>query len=421
MAKRPEGGKFSAMSLFRKGLSGDSWPKVWRHHEMKDAYDAVVVGGGLHGLATAHYLAENHGITNVAVIEKSYIGSGGSGRNTAIIRSNYLTPEGVAFYDRSLKLFESLSTDLNFNVMFEQRGHMTLAHNDSSLRTMQWRAEVNKHQGVDSKVIYPDEIKRMVPFMDVSKNARYPILGALWHPPGGIARHDAVVWTYARAADAAGAHIHMNTEVTGIKVSNGKVTGVETSRGDVSTPVIINCTAGWSSIISDMAGVKMPIHTRPLQAAVTEPVRSFLDPVVVSGTLHVYVSQTARGELVFGAATDPYDSYSTRGSLDFIEALAGHVLELMPGLDKMRLLRQWAGLCDMTPDFSPIIGPTPVGGFFVDVGWGTYGFKAGPAAGEQTAECVATGRVPKLIEGFQLDRFEKGTLTGEKGAAAVGH
>ena len=421
MSKRPAGGKFSALSLFTKGLTGGDWPKVWRQHELKDSYDIVIIGGGLHGLATAHYLAENHGITNVAVLEKAYIGGGGSGRNTAIIRSNYLTPEGVAFYNRSIHLFEHLSADLNFNVMFEQRGHMTLAHSDSSLRTMRWRAEVNKVQSIDSEVIYPDEIKKLVPFMDVTTNARYPILGALWHPPGGIARHDAVVWTYARAADAAGVHIHQKTELTGIDVEGGKVVGVQTSRGRISTQMVVNCTAGWASIISDMAGVKMPIHTRPLQAAVTEPVKSFLNPVVVSGSLHVYVSQTARGELVFGAATDPFDSYSSRGTLDFIETLASHVLELMPGIPKMRLLRHWAGLCDMTPDYSPIIGPTPVDGFYVDVGWGTYGFKAGPVAGEQTAEAVATGRIPKLIEAFQLDRFEKGTLTGEKGAAAVGH
>ena len=418
---RPAGGAYSAWGLFRKGLTKRSWPRLWQERELAGSYDVVIVGGGVHGLATAYYLAANHGITNVAVIEKSYIGSGGSGRNTAIIRSNYLTPEGVAFYNRSVQLYERLSSELNFNVMFEQRGHMTLAHNDSSLRTMRWRAEVNKLEGIASEVIGPEEVKRLVPMMDVSGNARYPILGALWHPPGGIARHDAVVWTYARAAHAAGVEIHMNTEVTGIDVSGGRVTGVQTSRGPISTPVVVNCTAGWSSIISDMAGVKMPIHTRPLQAAVTEPVKSFLDPVVVSGSLHVYVSQTARGELVFGAATDPYASYSTRGSLDFVESLARHVLDLMPGLGRMRLLRQWAGLCDMTPDFSPIIGPTPVAGFYVDVGWGTYGFKAGPVAGEQTAAAIATESVPPLIEAFQLDRFWRGALTGEKGAAAVGH
>jgi len=413
--------KYSAFSLFRRGLSGRPWARAWRRHDLRPSYDVAIIGGGVHGLATAYYLARNHGITNVAVLEKAYIGSGGSGRNTAIVRSNYLTPEGSVFYDRSVKLYEGLAADLNFNVMFEQRGHMTLAHNDGSLRTMRWRAEVNKHQGIDSEVIGPQEIKRLAPIIDVSDRPRYPILGALWHPPGGIVRHDAVVWGYARAADSLGVHIHQETEVTGIDVSDEQVRGVQTSRGSVSAPIVINCTAGWSSLIADMAGVRLPITTRPLQAAVTEPVQPILDPVVVSGSLHVYVSQTARGELVFGASVDPFASYSTRGSLDFAEGLASHVLELMPSLSKMRLLRQWAGLCDLTPDFAPIIGPTPVDGFFVDVGWGTYGFKAGPVAGEQTAAMVATGVVPDLIAPFGLDRFRRGDLTAEKGAAAVGH
>ena len=413
--------RYSALGLFRHGLTGSAWQRAWRAHDLKDSYDVVIVGGGVHGLATAYYLAKEHGITDVAVLDKGYIGSGGSGRNTAIIRSNYLTPEGVRFYDRSVKLYENLSADLNFNVMFAQRGHLTLAHNDGGLRTMHWRAEVNKLENIDSEVIGPDEIKKLVPHMDTSKKTRYPILGALYHPPGGIIRHDAVVWGYARGADAHGVHVHQNTEVTGIDVKNDRVQGVKTKRGDIKTNVVINCTAGWSSIISDMAGVKMPVSTFPLQAAVTEPVRPFLDPVIVSGTLHVYVSQTDRGELVFGASVDPFTSYSMRGSLEFIEGLAGHVLELMPSLAKMRLLRQWAGLCDMTPDYSPIMGVTPVTGFLVDVGWGTYGFKAGPVSGETMAELVATGETPKLIESFGLDRFERGKLVGEKGAAAVGH
>jgi sarcosine oxidase subunit beta len=375
----------------------------------------------VHGLAAAYYLAANHGISNVAVLDKGYIGGGGSGRNTAILRSNYLTPEGVRFYERSMELYRGLAADLNFNVMFARRGHLTLAHNDGSLRTMRWRAEVNKLQGVDSEVIGPDEIKRLVPYMDVSAEARYPILGALYHPPGGIIRHDAVVWGYARGADARGVHIHQDTEVTGIDVARGKVTGVRTSRGPVSAPVVLNCTAGWSTLICDMAGVQVPVQTFPLQAAVTEPVRPFLDAVVVSGSLHVYVSQTDRGELVFGASVDPYPSYSMRGSLDFIEGLAGHVLELMPSLARLRLLRQWAGLCDMTPDFSPIMGPTPVDGFLVDIGWGTYGFKAGPVSGEAMAATIAAGKPPPLIASFGLDRFAEGRLLGEKGAASVGH
>ncbi|MGI9015676.1 MAG: FAD-dependent oxidoreductase [Euzebya sp.] len=421
MARTTSSDRFSALSLVRHGLSHKPWSRVWRHHDLAASYDAVIIGGGVHGLATAYYLAKNHGITNVAILEKSYIGSGGSGRNTAIVRSNYLTPEGSAFYDRSVKLYEGLSADLNFNVMFEQRGHLTLAHNDSSLRTMHWRAEVNKLQGIDSSVIDAGQIAKMVPYLDVSSHPRYPIMGALWHPPGGIMRHDAVVWGYARAADSLGVHIHQGTELTGIDVADGRVRGVQTTKGPIATPIVVNCTAGWCSLIADMAGVKLPITTRPLQAAVTEPVKPFLHPVVVSGSLHVYVSQTSRGELVFGASVDPFSSYSTRGSLEFIQNLAGHVLELFPGLSQMRVLRQWAGLCDMTPDYAPIIGPTPVEGFYVDVGWGTYGFKAAPVAGEMTAQAIATGKIPDLIAGFQLDRFDKGQLTAEKGAAAVGH
>jgi sarcosine oxidase subunit beta len=381
----------------------------------------VIIGAGVHGLATAYYLAANHGISNVAVLDKGYLGGGGSGRNTAIVRSNYLTPEGVRFYDRSVKLYERLAAELNFNVMFSQRGHLTLAHNDGSLRTMRWRAEVNKLEGVDSKVIGPAEIAKLVPFMDVSSDTRYPILGALYHPPGGTIRHDAVNWGYARAADALGVEIHQNTEVVGIDVEDGRVRGVQTTRGHVSTPLVVNCTAGWSSLVSALAGVRLPLSTHPLQAAVTEPVKVFLKTVVVSGTLHVYVSQTDRGELVFGASTDPYPSYSMRGSLEFTEELAGHVLELMPSIAKLRLLRQWAGLCDMTPDFSPIMGVTPVEGFLLDVGWGTYGFKAGPVAGEAMAELVATGQIPEIIAAFDLARFAEGRLVGEKGAAAVGH
>ena len=418
MTRRP---RYSAWKLFTQGLTRKPWPRVWSQHDLEPAYDVVIVGGGVHGLATAYYLARNHGISNVAVLEKSYIGSGASGRNTAIVRSNYLTPEGSRFYDRSVTLYEGLATDLNFNVMFEQRGHMTLAHSDSSLRTMRWRAEVNKLHGIDSEVIYPDDIKKLAPFLDTSERPRYPIMGALWHPPGGIVRHDAVVWGYARAAAALGVQIHQETELLDIDVDAGRVTGVRTSRGPISTPTVINCTAGWSSLVSAMAGVGLPIITRPLQAAVTEPVKQFLHPVIVSGSLHTYISQTARGELVFGASVDPFASYSTRGSLEFATGLATHVLELMPSISNMRMLRQWAGLCDMTPDFGPIIGPTPVAGFYVDVGWGTYGFKAGPVAGESVAAMVASGKPGDLIRPFGLDRFEKGTLTAEKGAAAVGH
>lgn len=413
--------RYSAFDIFRRGVTHSDWPRSFDQHELKKSYDAVIIGAGVHGLATAYYLASNHGITNVAVIDKSYMGGGGSGRNTAIVRSNYLTPEGVRFYDRSVKLYEDLSVDLNYNVMFSQRGHLTLAHNDASMRTMQWRAEVNKLQGIDSRVIDAKEVGKIVPYLDVSEHARYPILGALYHPPGGIIRHDAVNWGYARAASHLGVEIHQQTELLGIDTAGGKVTGVRTSRGDISTPIVVNCTAGWASTISDMVGVKMPLITHPLQAAVTEPVKLFLPAVIVSGSLHVYVSQTDRGELVFGASVDPYPSYSMRGSLEFTEGLATHILELIPSIGSLKLLRQWAGLCDMTPDYSPIMGFTPVDGFLVDVGWGTYGFKAGPVSGEQMAQLIATGRTPELIAAFDLARFADGRLVGEKGAASVGH
>ena len=358
-----------SIKLVRQALRGERpLARMWHVHELKDRYDAVIIGGGAHGLCCAYYLAVEHGITNVAVLEKRYIGSGGSGRNTAIVRSNYLTPEGVRFYDASLKLYERMAAELDINVMLSQRGHMTLAHNDGSLRTMRRRAEVNRLQGVESRVIFPDEIKQHCPVLDVSDHLRYPILGALYHPRGGIMRHDAVVWGYAHQADARGVHIHQMTEVTGITVAGRKVTGVETNRGHIKTDTVLNATAGWCSIISAMAGLKLPVTTSPLQACVSEPLKPFLDVVIVSGSLHIYVSQSDRGELVMGASVDPFPSYSFRGSLDFAESLAGHIIELMPGLQRVRMMRQWAGLCDMTPDYSPIMGFTPVEGFFVDVG-----------------------------------------------------
>ena len=394
---------------------------MWNSHSVKRHYDVVIIGGGAHGLATAYYLAEVHGITDVAILEKGYIGSGGSGRNTAIIRSNYLTPEGVRFYDESVKLYEEMAEELDFNVMFSQRGHLTLAHTDDAVRTMRRRAEVNKIEGVDSSLIWPDEIERICPGVDISDHPRYPILAALYHPPGGIIRHDAVVWGYAHQADVRGVHIHQKTEVTGISVSGGRVTGVDTTEGHISTDTVLNATAGWGSTIADMAGVKLALTTFPLQACVTEPLKPFLNVVIVSGSLHVYVSQSDRGELVMGASVDPYTSYSMDSSLSFLEGIAGHMLELFPFLGKVRILRQWAGLCDMTPDYSPIMGFTPVDGFLVDVGWGTYGFKASPICGKTMAELIATGNTPELISSFRHSRFEEFDLVGEKGAASVGH
>ena len=411
-----------SIKLIRQALkSNEKPPRMWREHEIKDSYDVVIIGGGAHGLACAYYLAKNHGITNVAVLEKRYIGSGGSGRNTTIIRSNYLTPEGSAFYNESVKLYEQMSAEFDFNVMFSQRGHFTLAHTDSAMRTSRRRAEVNQIGGIDSRVIGPDEIKRLCPALDVSDRPRYPIMGALYHPPGGIIRHDAVVWGYAHHADRMGVHIHQLTEVTDIHVENNQVVGVQTNRGRINTNMVLNATAGWCTTIADMAGVRLPITTFPLQACVTEPLKPFLDVIIVSGSLHVYVSQSDRGELVMGASVDPFASYSTRGSLDFTEGLAGHMLELFPSLAHVRVLRQWAGLCDMTPDYSPVMGFTPVDGFVVDVGWGTYGFKASPVSGKRMAELIATNRIPDLLHPFRLSRFDQFDLVGEKGAASVGH
>ena len=395
--------------------------RMWHTHDLKPSYDVVIIGGGAHGLACAYYLANEYGISNVGVLEKSYIGSGGSGRNTAIIRSNYLTPEGVRFYDRSVKLYEKLSLELDFNVMFSQRGHLTLAHNDGSVRTMRRRAEVNRLEDVDSRLIWPDEIATLCPHLDLSENPRYPILAALYHPPGGIIRHDAVVWGFANQADKRGVHIQQKTEVTDIEVRNGAVTGVHTNRGFVEAGTVLNATAGWGSNIARMAGLELPMETFPLQACVTEPLKPFLNVVIVSGSLHVYVSQSDRGELVMGASVDPFASYSMNSSLDFLEGIAGHMLELFPFLGSVKVLRQWAGLCEMPPDYSPLMGITPIDGFLLDVGWGTYGFKASPICGKTMAELIATKRTPDLIAPFRLSRFSEYDQVGEKGAASVGH
>jgi sarcosine oxidase subunit beta len=394
---------------------------MWHKRPLKRRYDVVIIGGGVHGLATAYYLTRQ-GVNDVAVLDRSYIGSGASGRNTAIIRSNYRTAEGVAFYDLSVKLYEDLSRELDYNVLFSQHGHLTLAHTDSAINGLRVRAETNQLLGVNSRLIWPDEIKRMVPEMDVSANARYPIQAALYHPPGGIIRHDAVVWGYARGADRGGVSIFPQTEVTGITRQNGRVRSVLTTRGEIEAETIVNATAGHCSTIATMVGLKLPITSHPLQACVTEPLKPFLNKVIVSATLHVYVSQTDRGELVLGAEIDPYTSYSYRSTLPFLQTTAQHALSLFPGIREVKVLRQWTGICDMTPDYSPVMGTVPgIKGFLVDVGWGTYGFKAGPVSGKLMAELIATGSTPKLLEPFNITRFYENRLVGEKAAAAVSH
>jgi sarcosine oxidase subunit beta len=396
--------------------------RMWRPRgELKRRYDVVIVGGGSHGLATAYYLAKNHGITDVAILEKSYIGSGAAGRNTTIIRSNYRTPEGAAFYRQSVKLYEGLAADLDFNLLFSQQGHLTLAHSDRAMITMTERAEVNQLLGINSRVVGVEEIGKLCPELDLSQNVTWPIMGALYHRPGGIIRHDAVVWGYARGADRQGIEIHPYTEVTGIERSNGRVIGVRTNRGGIECGTVVCATAGWSTLVADLAGVQLPITTHILQAFVTEPLKPFLDVIIVSAQMHVYISQTDRGEILIGAEIEPYTTYKGTSTFPFLEYSARHTLELFPQIERAKVLRQWTGLCDLSPDYSPILGVTEVDGFLISCGWGTYGFKAAPIVGTTLAELIATQTTPKLIEPFALERFYTDTLVSELAAAAVSH
>jgi len=388
--------------------------------KLKKSYDVVIIGGGGHALATAYYLARDHGITNVAVLEKNFLGSGGTGRNTAIVRANYLTPEGVKFYDESVRLFQDLSANLDLNLLYSPRGHLTLAHSDSGMRTMRWRAEVNKHFGVQSEVIDAKGVKELCPQIDLNCGHNLPVFGALYHPPGAICRHDAVAWGYARGADRHGVELHQETEVTGIRTQNGRIVGVETTRGFVEARSVLSAVAGFTPRIAKMAGIGTPLTVRPLQACVTEPLKPWLNAIIVSSALHMYVSQSDRGELVMGAALDPYDVHSMRSTVTFMEGLAGHLLELFPFLSGVNVMRQWAGLCDMTPDYSPIMGKTSIERFYIDAGWGTWGFKATPVCGKTMAYTIAKDHPHPLIESFALARYRDFHQVGEKGAASVG-
>jgi sarcosine oxidase subunit beta len=389
---------------------------------LRDSYDVVIIGGGGHGLAAAYYLSNVLGISNVAVLEEHYIGHGGTGRNTSIIRCNYLTEEGARFYQFSVDLFKDLSRQLDYNLFYSERGHFTMAHSSASMRTQRWRAEVNKHLGINSEVVGPEFIKKTIPEIDLSCGGHQPpILGALYHPPGAIARHDAVAWAYARGADRKGVEIHQQTTVTGIEVRDGRVEGVHTKKGFIRTNKVLSAVAGWTTSIQKMVGLRTPLVVYPLQAMVTEPLKPWLDAIVVSAGLHTYVSQSSRGELVAGASLDPYELISMRSSLEFAEGLAGHMMDLFPFLGDIRIIRQWAGLCDMTPDFSPIMGTTPVKGFYLDAGWGTWGFKATPVCGWTMAHTIAEDSDHELIRAFNISRFANFRLVGEKGAASVGH
>ena len=396
--------------LFRKD-------RMWKRHALRDRYDVVIIGGGVHGLSTAYYLGKL-GVKSVAVLDKGYLGGGASARTTAIIRANYLTPEGIPFFRESLKLYEGLAQELDFNLLFTQMGRLDLGHTDSAVFGLRLRAEFNQMLGVDSRMIGPAEVKELVPAIDLREGKPLPITGALYHPPGGVIRHDAVVWGYARGADRLGVELHPFTEVTGITRENGRITGVETSGGPIKAGTVVSATAGWSSIIASMVSLKLPIVTHPLQAFVTEPLKPFLDKTISSANLHAYVYQTDRGEVVIGGGVDPYPTYSQRSTLHALEELAVNAVEMFPCLRNAKVLRQWAGLCDMTPDYAPIMGRVEgLEGFVLTCGWGSWGFKAAPVAGRCIAELIATGATPDLIRPFALSRFRDGLLVNERAAA----
>ena len=414
--------KYSIFSLARNALSyHQNWPEAWRSPEPKKKYDAIIVGGGGHGLATAYYLAKEHGMSNIAVLEKGWIGGGNTGRNTTIVRSNYLWDESAHLYEKSMKLWEGLSQDLNYNVMFSQRGVYSLGHSLQDMRDIERRVNANRLNGIDGHVVSAEEIKQAIPAINIDQDCRYPILGASFQPRAGVARHDAVAWGFARAADMRGVDIIQNCEVTAIRQSDGRVTGVETTRGTISTRKVGVVVAGHCSVLADMAGFRLPIESHPLQAMVSEPIKPVLDTVVMSNAVHGYVSQSDKGDLVIGAGIDRYNGYGQRGSFSGIEHTVAAIIELFPIFSRVRMNRQWGGIVDTTPDACPIIGNTPVKGLYFNCGWGTGGFKATPGSGWVFAHNVATGEPHELSRPFSLDRFVTGHLIDEHGAAGVAH
>ena len=414
--------KNSLFTLIFKGLNQNSrWEKVWTKSELKKNYEVVVVGGGGHGLATAYYLAKNHGIKDIAVIEKGYIGGGNSGRNTEVVRSNYLWDDAAKLYEFSLKLWQNLSSELNFNVMYSKKGVLSLGHSLQEMRDISRRVNANRLNGIDSELLNVAEVKEKVPLINVSADIRYPILGASFQPRGGTAHHDAMVWGFARAASLLGVDIIEDCEVIGTKVDGGKIIGVDTTKGFVSANKVAVAVAGNSSVLAQMARIKLPIETYPLQAWVTEPIKPCLDVVVMSNTVHAYLSQTTKGDLVAGAGIDPYTSYAQRGGFHVLEDAIAAIVELFPVFSRLRMLRQWAGIVDVSPDACPIIGQTDVKNLYINCGWGTGGYKATPGSGWVFAHTVANDKPHILNEPFSIERFETGRLIDEHGAAGVAH
>ena len=412
---------YSIFSIAKNALSShQNWPKMWRSPEPREFYDVIIIGGGGHGLGTAYYLAKEFGLKNIAVIEKGWLGGGNTGRNTTIIRSNYLWDDSAHLYEHSLKLWENLSNDLNYNVMFSQRGVMNLAHNEHDIKEIKRRISANNLNGIDSLWLSKEEIQKKVPIMNTD-NLRYPVLGASFQPRGGVARHDAVAWGFAMRADEMGVDIIQNCEAHQIKTKNGKIEGVETSKGFIRANKVGVVASGHTGVLAETAGVRLPLQSKPLQALVSEPIKPIIDTVVMSSAVHAYVSQSDKGELVIGAGTDSYNSFTQRGGFDVIEDTIRAMVELYPVFGKMKMLRQWGGIVDICPDASPIISKCDVDGLFFNCGWGTGGFKATPGSANVFAHTIAKNQPHHINAAFSLDRFVSGKLVDEHGAAAVAH
>ena len=388
--------------------------RFWKTHPLKSSYDAVIIGGGLHGLATAYFLARDHGLSDVAVLERRYVGYGAAGRNTAIVRANQRTGENVRLYDEGLKLWPELTRELDFNLMFNNCGNLNLAHGEAGMSAMRLNVATARFMGVESELLDARQCKELVPQLDISEDITYPIFGGMYHPPGGTLRHDAVVWGLARGAAARGAHIHQQTEVTGIDVENGRVTGVQTDRGPIAAPRVLIATGGYGVLTAGLAGIRLPIHVLTIQAMVSQPVKPFLSHVVSSGTYHVYCNQSLKGELVTGAHMDPWPNYATRVTARYLKHQAEALTEILPCLRGLRFMRHWSGLADMTPDMAPVIlGNDPVAGLYINAGWGYFGFKSGPITGRYLARFMARAECPEILKPFDLRRFEQNRLQGE--------